>query len=193
MIWIDRLKLLNFCFRSKLILKKDKVVVRESLISWLFFGLYICAFIFIPIGCVIFFVFHVSPLKWVKYVIIGFLVALLTVIKSAVHSPLEIDFDHRFIIIRNFMNYEANEPVGKEIKIDFDDIASIEVKGLGVHLINFQFTSFTIKTKKIYGGMMLDLTKGRNAITISLNLMTYQSRKELHAAIGRLKSELDLQ
>ena len=174
-------------------MKKDKVIVRESLIGLLFFELYICTFIFVPIGCVMFFVFHVSPFKLAKYVIIGFLVTSLIMFKSAVHSPLEIDFDHRFIIIRNFMNYEANEPVGKEIKIDFDDIASVEVKGLGVHLINFQFTSFTIKTKKIYEGMMRDLTKGKNAITVALNLMTYQSRKELHTAIGRLKNELNLQ
>lgn len=174
-------------------MKKDNVVVKESLISWLFFELYICTFIFLPIGCVMFFVFHVPPFKLIKYAIVGFLVASLMMVKSAVHSPLEINFDHRFIIIRNIMNYEDNEPVGKEIKINFDDIANIEVKGLGIHFVNFRFTNLTIKTKKIYKGMMCDLTKGKNAITVALNLMTYQSRKELHTAIGRLKSELDLQ
>lgn len=39
---------------------------------------------------------------------------------------------------------------------------------------------------------MRDLTKGSNAMTVALNLMTYQSRRELRTAIDRLQSELKL-
>ena len=112
-------------------------------------------------------------------------------------SDLKIDFDHRIIHFRKALNYDFNGMAGKietgdVKKINFDDIADIKIKGLSTHLLSLKFAVLLVKTKTVCEGLPYDITKGDNVVSISLNLMTCRSSKELKSAIKRLKSELDI-
>ncbi|MDO3392424.1 hypothetical protein [Ligilactobacillus sp. 110_WCHN] len=178
-------------------MKKDEFIAEESSIKWLFFMCYICLFSCLPIALIINFFLHFTLMNVIEVTLMGLLVCVVISFCAAISSPLKIDFDHRIIYFRKALNYEFNGMAGKvetedAKKINFDDIADIEIKGLSTHLISLKFTVLLVKTKTTCEGLPYDLTKGNNVISISLNLMTCRSSKGLESAVNRLKSELDI-
>lgn len=179
------------------VLKKDEFIAEESSIRWLFFMSYICFFCCLPVLLIVNFFLHLALMDIIEIVLFAFLLCVIVSFRAAISSPLKIDFDHRIIFFRKALNYEFNGMAGyvkKGIvkKINFDDIADIKIKGLSTHLLSLKFAVLLVKTKTICKGLPYDITKGDNVISISLNLMTCRSSKELESVIKRLKSELDI-
>lgn len=191
------IKYFNDFSEGVFVLKKDEFTAEESSIKWLFFTCYICLFSCLPILLIIKFFLHSTLIDEIELALFGILVCVLFTFRVAISSPLKIDFDHQIIYFRKALNYEFNGMAGKvetgdAKKINFDNIADIEVKGLSTHLISLKFAVLLVKTKTTCEGLPYDLTKGENVISISLNLMTCRSSKELKSAVNRLKSELGI-
>ncbi|OAP97429.1 hypothetical protein [Ligilactobacillus aviarius] len=178
-------------------MKKDTFIAEESSIKWFFFMCYICLFSCLPILLIIKFFLHFTLINVIRLALLGLLVCVFVSFRAAISSPLKIDFDYRIISFRKTFNYElngmaGNVKAGDAKKISFDDIADVDIKGLSTHLISLKFAVLLVKTKTTCEGLPYDLTKGNNIISISLNLMTCRSSKELKSVINRLKSELNV-
>ncbi|MFK5705273.1 hypothetical protein ACI3E1_02305 [Ligilactobacillus sp. LYQ139] len=130
------------------------------------------------------------------YVLIMVFVAISMLIFLSLNSPLEIDFNRRVLIPHNSLNLNiggVGDSTKNTIEISFDDVLAINVSGLSTNFINYKCAVLTVKTKEIHDCSMSDITKGANALTVSLYYLTHKSRKELRSAINRLQVELGLE
>ena len=114
-------------------MEKDEFIAEESSIKWLFFTCYICLFSCLPILLIVKFFLHSTLMNIIELALFGILVCVIFTFRAAISSPLKIDFDHRVIFFRKTMKYEFNGMAGKvepgnAKKINFDDIADIEIK-----------------------------------------------------------------
>lgn len=185
-------------------MKNNRIVLRESVVGWAFFVCYFLAIFLLPIAFILYFSFHESYftfyesfLKNIKvYVSILVTVAISMPVFLSLSSPLEIDFDRRILIPQNLISLNiggVGDSTKSAIEISFDDILAIDVSGLSTNFINYKCAVLTVKTKEIHDCSMSDITKGANALTVSLYYLTHKSRKELRSAIDRLQAELVLE
>ena len=185
-------------------MKSNRIVLRESLVGWAFFMCYFLAIFLLPIAFILYFAFHESYITFyesfskniIAYVSIMVFVAISIPIFLSLSSPLEIDFDRRILIPQNLISLNiggVGDSTKSAIEISFDDILAIDVSGLSTNFINYKCAVLTVKTKEIHDCSMSDITKGANALTVSLYYLTHKSRKELRSAIERLQAELGLE
>ena len=185
-------------------MKSNRIVLRESLVGWAFFVCYFLAIFLLPIAFILYFALHESYFTFygsfskniITYVSIMVVVAIGMSIFLSLSSPLEIDFERRVLIPHNLLNLNiggVGDSMKGIIEIGFDDILAIDVSGLSINFINYKCAVLTVKTKEIHDCSMSDITKGANALTVSLYYLTHKSRKELRSAIDRLQAELGLE